>query len=109
MKKVRATCDLCNEPVELPSDDITLRVCASRADLSRYSFNCPVCRSWVDKPADDRIISLLLSGGVRAEVWDIPAEVHEPKLGPPLNYDDLLDLGFALAQTDTPQRELVHP
>ena len=70
-----------------------------RGALSYYAFECPSCTSEVRKPADEHVISLLLSGGVPAQVWEVPAEVLEAKPGPTLTYDDLLD--FARAGTRT--------
>jgi hypothetical protein len=54
----------------------------------------------VRKPADEHVISLLLSGGVPAQVWEVPAEVLEPKPGPALTYDDLLDFVLSLEGDD---------
>ncbi|MDP9431548.1 MAG: hypothetical protein M3P91_02180 [Actinomycetota bacterium] len=98
MTTIKASCPTCGE-VELTAKDITLRVCNS-APLSYYSFMCTTCKDEVRKPADDHVISLLLSGGVRAEVWEIPAEALEPKAGPTLSYDDLLDFVLHLGADD---------
>ena len=95
---IKASCPTCGE-VELTSSDITLRVC-NHAPLSYYAFVCPGCRDEVRKPADDHIVSLLMSGGVRAQVWEVPAEALEPKPGPSLNYDDLLDFVLQLGTED---------
>ena len=57
-------CPTCGE-VELTSADITLMVC-SHAPLSYYAFDCPRCSDEIRKPADDHVISLLISGGVKA-------------------------------------------
>ncbi|HVB27727.1 MAG TPA: hypothetical protein VNE21_07440 [Mycobacteriales bacterium] len=98
MTTIKASCPSCGE-VELTSADIALRVC-SHAPLSYYAFNCPKCTDEVRKPADDHVVSLLMSGGVRAEVWEVPAEALEPKYGPGLTYDDLLDFVLILSQED---------
>ncbi|HET7529881.1 MAG TPA: hypothetical protein VFJ98_02870 [Mycobacteriales bacterium] len=98
MTTIKASCPTCGE-VELTSSDITLRVC-NHAPLSYYAFICPGCRDEVRKPADDHIVSLLMSGGVRAQVWEVPAEALEPKPGPSLNYDDLLDFVLQLGRDD---------
>jgi hypothetical protein len=45
-------------------------------------------------------VSLLVSGGVAATVWELPAEYLETKVGPPLSYDDLLDFALQLGATD---------
>jgi hypothetical protein len=95
---IKASCPTCGE-VELTSADITLRVC-NHAPLSYYSFACPTCEDEVRKPADDHIVSLLMSGGVRAQVWEVPAEALEPKPGPALSYDDLLDFVLQLGRDD---------
>ncbi len=75
MTTIKATCPTCGE-VELTADDLTLMVC-SQAPLSYYAFRCPRCIEEIRKPADDHIISLLVSGGVRATNWSIPAEALE--------------------------------
>jgi len=98
MTTIKASCPTCGE-VELTPDDVSLRVCTVPS-LSYYCFDCPACRVQVRKPADDHVAALLVSGGVPAEVWEVPAEVLEPKVGSPLSYDDLLDLALHLASTD---------
>ena len=98
MTTIKASCPSCGE-VELTSDDIRLRVCSHGA-LSYYTFTCPSCVEEIRKPADDHIISLLMSGGVSAEVWEVPAEALEPKPGAALSYDDLLDFLLQLTRDD---------
>ena len=98
MTTIKASCPSCGE-VELTNRDVRLRVC-SHAALSYYAFACPSCRDEVRKPADDHVISLLMSGGVKAEVWEVPAEALEIKLGPALSYDDLLDFLLTLQRDD---------
>src|SRR5919202_1271530 len=95
---IKASCPTCGE-VELTSDDVSLMVC-SQAALSYYAFNCPGCLDEVRKPADDHVVSLLMSGGVKPTVWEVPAEALEPKLGPALTYDDLLDFALLLGSAD---------
>jgi len=95
---IKASCPGCGE-VELTSNDVTLMVC-NHAAQSYYTFVCPKCTETVRKPADDHVVSLLMSGGVRAEVWELPAEALEPKAGPVLTYDDLLDFALQLGATD---------
>jgi predicted RNA-binding Zn-ribbon protein involved in translation (DUF1610 family) len=95
---IKASCPACGE-VELTSSDVTLMVC-SHAPQSYYTFTCPKCSDEVRKPADDHVVSLLMSGGVRAEVWELPAEALEAKSGPALTYDDLLDFALHLGSSD---------
>ena len=98
MTTIKASCPTCGE-VELTPADVSLMVC-SHAPLSYYAFTCLTCMDEVRKPADDHVVSLLVSGGVPAQVWDLPAEVLEVKTGPALNYDDLLDFALELGSTD---------
>jgi hypothetical protein len=98
MTTIKASCPTCGE-VELKPADLSLMVC-SHAPLSYYSFCCPSCLDEVRKPADDHVVSLLISGGVPASVWDLPGEALEVKSGPRLGYDDLLDFALQLGTTD---------
>lgn len=98
MTTIKASCPSCGE-VELTPADVSLMVC-SHAPLSYYAFNCPGCTMQVRKPADDHVVSLLVSGGVPATVWDVPAEALEQRRGPALTYDDLLDFALHLGTTD---------
>ena len=98
MTTIKASCPTCGE-VELTPADVSLMVC-SHAPMSYYAFHCGTCSQEVRKPADDHVVSLLVSGGVPAQVWELPAEVLEPKAGPALAYDDLLDFALELGTTD---------
>ena len=98
MTTIKASCPLCGE-VELTPADVSLMVCSS-APLSYYAFTCTTCLEEVRKPADDHVVSLLVSGGVPAQVWDVPAEALELRAGPRLSYDDLLDFVLHLGTTD---------
>lgn len=94
---IKATCPTCGE-VSLESTDIILRI--TQKTSGTYAFICPQCRRSVTKPADDRIIRLLMSAGVEPLADGIPAEVLERHDGPPLTVDDLLDLHEALNRDD---------
>ncbi len=98
MTTIKASCPTCGE-VDLTPADMSLMVC-SHAPLSYYAFSCPGCQQEVRKPADDHVVSLLVSGGVDAHVWEVPGEVLELKEGPRLSYDDLLDFALHLGETD---------
>lgn len=101
MTTIKATCPTCGE-VDLTADDIELRL-SNAEDASRYGFECPVCVDFIWKPADERIVELLISGGVRANVIE---ERFRSDL-PPLTYDDLLDFHFAL-QNDSVLEEFLN-
>jgi rRNA maturation protein Nop10 len=89
MTTIKATCPGCGE-VDLGADDILLRIGASRS-VNTYGFTCPECGDFVEKPADDRIVRLLLSGGVVPVPVHVPAEALEVHDGPAISHDDILD------------------
>jgi rRNA maturation protein Nop10 len=86
---IRANCPGCGD-VQLDADDLTVRMCADTQQGS-YTFQCPACGGAVAKAASARIVELLVGSGVRMDVWRLPAELGEPRHGPPLTPDDLLD------------------
>ena len=98
MTTIKASCPTCGE-VALTPDDIELRVDEADTAGSFYGFDCPSCASQVRKPADERVVRLLVSGGVPP----LPVE-HQPartRLSerfdhPAITHDDLLDFHQAL-------------
>ena len=98
MTTIKATCPACGE-IDLTADDILLRI-GAQAGGNSYSFSCPTCGDRVQKPADERIVRLLLSGGVMPTLFHVPAEALEPRSGPPINHDDLIEFHDLLEQDD---------
>ena len=96
MATIRAACPSCGD-VKLRSRDLTVRVCAD-TDQGTYAFDCPRCSGAVVRDASPRILALLVTAGVHAEVWHHPAELFEPRVGPPLTADDLLDFHLLLGE-----------
>jgi hypothetical protein len=90
--RIRATCPGCGE-VELTPPDVELRV-SKQETQSFYAFVCPECYQTVTKPADRRVVRL------PAQPWDPPSEILEPRTGPRLTWDDLLDLHLELESPD---------
>ena len=88
MATIKATCPLCGE-VDLTAGDVALRIGAGYP-RNTYCFSCPECGDFVEKAADDRVVRLLLSGGVMPTLVNVPAEALEIHEGPPINHDDLL-------------------
>ena len=87
---IRATCGECGN-VELGTRDVVVRLCEDD-DSGTYVFRCPRCAQPVVHSADRPTIDLLVSAGVRLEVWNMPAELAEPRpLGAPFADDDLID------------------
>jgi hypothetical protein len=98
MTTIKATCPGCGE-VDLTAEDILLRIGATPS-VNTYGFTCPGCGRFVEKAADDRIVRLLLSGGVMPVPVHVPAEALEIRSGPALTLDDLLDFHEALERDD---------
>jgi hypothetical protein len=95
---VRATCPRCGD-VELTVHDVQVQVCVT-TDVSTYSFLCPVCSLIVNKEANDSVVESLTSAGSRMLAWSMPAELYEPKTGPRISHDDLLEFHLALESED---------
>lgn len=98
MTTIKATCPGCGE-VDLTADDILLRI-GAHTGTNTYGFSCPDCGDFVQKPADERIVRLLLSGGVMPTLLHVPAEALEPRTGPPITHDDLLAFHELLESDD---------
>jgi hypothetical protein len=98
MTTIKTSCPMCGD-VELTPEQMRLVVC-SRLDWSYYAFACTSCREEIRKPADEEIVALLVSGGVAAEEWLIPAEALEVHAGASITYDDVLDFALGLDQVD---------
>ncbi len=86
---IRASCTECGD-VELSTGDLTVRLC-SHDNQGSYVFRCPGCQMSVVKPAEPRIVDLLIASGVSVDTWDLPAELFEARPTVPLTHDDLID------------------
>lgn len=95
MTTIKATCPDCGE-VDLTAQDILLRIGAVQ-DSNTYGFSCPTCTCFIEKPADERVVRLLLSGGVMPVLVHVPAEALETHSGPPIKHDDLLEFHELIA------------
>ena len=99
MTTIRANCPACGD-IQLTAAELTVRVC-SDDDRGSYWFSCPECERPVTKDASPRIIELLVSSGVRKQVWRLPAEMREAHYtGAPLSPDDILDFHLLLERDD---------
>ncbi len=98
MTTIKASCPSCGD-VELTPTQVRLVVC-SVTSWSYYAFTCTTCQDEVRKPAGRDVVALLVSGGVVAEPWNIPAEALEEHSGPVLTYDDVLDFALWLNAAD---------
>lgn len=95
---VRATCPNCGD-VELTVNDVQVQLCVTTT-MSTYSFLCPACGILVNKEANDSVVESLTSAGSRLVAWSMPAELYEPKIGPAISHDDLLEFHMALEKDD---------
>lgn len=98
MATIRATCPTCGD-VELTTPDLTVQVCGDNSQGS-YTFRCPECTMAVARQAEPRIVDLLVSSGVQMRVWRLPAELHEPKTGKPLTWNDVMEFHDLLQRPD---------
>ncbi len=95
---IRASCSDCGD-VELTTTDLRVRVC-QHDEQGSYVFRCPSCRMSVVKPAEQRIVDLLVASGVELQTWSLPAELFEVRSGEPISHDDLIDF-HRLLQSDS--------
>lgn len=99
MATIRASCEECGD-VELTTADVAVRVCADDNQGS-YSFQCPTCGVIVVKPAEPRTVDLLVASGVEYAMWNLPAELLEPRgSGSVIDHDELLDFHQFLDDDD---------
>lgn len=94
-----ADCPTCGQ-IRTTAPKIRLLVCNNAPGRSTYEFVCPVCAQLVVKPASDQVISMLMTVGIRAELWNLPAELLEAHAGQPIGYDDILDFALDLDTAD---------
>lgn len=95
---IKASCHDCGD-VELAVRDLSVRVCAE-GEQGSYVFRCPTCQMSVVKPAEQRIVDLLVASGVELIEWRLPAELFETHYGAPISHDDLIDFHHLLLQDD---------
>jgi hypothetical protein len=68
MTTIRTSCSLCGD-VELVPSDISLELIAANGTGS-YLFICPHCDEQQQRPANHRVVSILLATGVAYQVVD---------------------------------------
>jgi hypothetical protein len=102
MTTIRTNCPTCGE-VDMSPEAVLLSV-RDIAGEGSYRFSCPECRNTVEKPADRKVVALLLSAGVeldeereRAAASEIETSVYEERPdGPPFTVDDVITFHFLL-------------
>lgn len=98
MATVRATCPDCGD-IQLRSTDVKARVCVDDHSGS-YAFRCPSCAKATAKPAESRIVQLLVSAGSPLTMWRQPLELSEPHDGPAFTHDQLTSFHRLLETRD---------
>jgi hypothetical protein len=99
MTSIRTKCPHCGE-VEMQARGVLLTVEPVSGE-GTYTFVCPLCDQVVEKPADRRIASLLMSIGVEVEEREAATvDVEVKPEGPPFTLDDMIDFHFLLDQED---------
>ena len=68
MTTIKTTCAACGD-VELSSDELTLDLAPAMAS-GRYGFACPFCQVIQHRPANERVVAILLAIGVSYSVTD---------------------------------------
>jgi hypothetical protein len=107
MTTIKASCPVCGD-VSLTPGQVRVVAC-TRPEWSFYAFSCPGCGDEVSKPADEEIVTLLVSGGVRLEHWQIPAEAMEEHAGPAVTYDEVLDFALWIQGRELVVDDVVSP
>jgi uncharacterized Zn finger protein len=92
---IRVTCPACGD-LELRADQVQVLI-NPEDQRSSYAFRCTICEVVITKPADERVVRILVSSGVAVRPWRIPAEVSEQRHGQPISWDDILELHTLLA------------
>lgn len=66
MTTIKTTCSRCGD-IHLSPSDLALELSPSR-DEGSYRFTCPECSGLERRPANSRVVSVLLATGVSYEV-----------------------------------------
>ena len=104
MPTIRTRCPTCRQHVTFAAGRCAL-LSGPDGNSVAYAFVCPDCGEPIVRPADERITEMLLAGGVSQHgVEEQPGRLphpEEPRPGPPLTRDDLLDFHLLLASADS--------
>jgi hypothetical protein len=112
MTTIRTNCPSCGE-VDMSPEAVLLSV-RDIAGEGSYRFSCPECRTTVEKPADRKVVALLLSAGVEldeerqlASAPAVETSVYEERPdGPPFTVDDVITFHFLLEDDEQLYRAL---
>lgn len=94
MTTIKTTCAACGD-VELGPKDLALELDVS-GDSGTYRFECPTCLTVQRRPANSRVVNVLLATGVEYEIID----------SSPITEQEILEFAAALATELDPVRLL---
>jgi predicted RNA-binding Zn-ribbon protein involved in translation (DUF1610 family) len=86
MTTIRTTCSLCGD-VELIPGELSLELTAANG-TGTYWFSCPECGDRQQRPANHRVVAILLATGVAYEVRDDRGPITESEI---TQFSTLLD------------------
>jgi hypothetical protein len=78
MTTIRTTCKHCGD-VELTTADIGLEL-AAEGSTGNYRFDCPFCGLVQRRPANHRVVSILLATGVEYEIITTVGPITEEEI-----------------------------
>jgi hypothetical protein len=78
MTTIRTTCAICGD-VELIPGELSLELTAM-SGTGTYLFECPTCGDPQRRPANHRVVSILLATGVAYRVKDDPSPITESEI-----------------------------
>ncbi len=78
MTTIRTTCAVCGD-VELIPTELSLELRAV-SGTGTYVFSCPECGDTQRRPANHRVVSILLATGVAYEVLESPGPITESEI-----------------------------
>ena len=78
MTTIRTSCPVCGD-VELAPTDLALHLTPS-SGTGTYVFACPHCEQTQSRPANHRVVSILLATGVAYEVIDDCGPITETEI-----------------------------
>lgn len=105
MADIRANCPSCGQ-VGMSAEAISLQI-AGDGERGQYAFTCPDCSTDVTRPADPKVVAVLLAAGANTQgVPEEPTAAAQPSLpaedrnpcpdAPAFTLDDVIDLHFLL-------------
>lgn len=103
--EVQAECPWCGMVTLRPKD---VRCEADpRSDEALCEINCPVCHRIVYAKTTSEGVKIIRAAGAQDIAGLVPFELLERRSGPPLLWDEVLDMLAGLAASLFPQAELI--